>query len=160
MSSAEPATFNLFRTYRVIARALEARMAATADLTLSAGEVLAWLGAREGDHWSVVDLASATGLSRSGITRVVDRLEKQQLVLRRASSADQRRVELEITDAGGEIMQAVFATFELLGAEDIASILSSEEVDSLEARLERLTRRVDRDQEEDETLEATTGQPI
>ncbi|MFJ2028203.1 MarR family winged helix-turn-helix transcriptional regulator [Streptosporangium sp. NPDC087985] len=53
------------------------------------------------------DLAAQTSLSTSGVTRVVDRLEREGLVVRQACASDRRASYAAITDAGAERLSAV-----------------------------------------------------
>ncbi|MFC0550432.1 MarR family winged helix-turn-helix transcriptional regulator [Planotetraspora thailandica] len=53
------------------------------------------------------DLAAQTSLSTSGITRVVDRLEREGLVMREACSTDRRASYAVLTEAGAERLKAV-----------------------------------------------------
>ena len=46
------------------------------------------------------DLAAEVALHQSTLTRVVEKLEKQDLVRRRRQSDNQRSVEVQITEAG------------------------------------------------------------
>ncbi|WP_220448913.1 MarR family winged helix-turn-helix transcriptional regulator [Nonomuraea mesophila] len=53
------------------------------------------------------DLAAQTGLSTSGVTRVVDRLEREGLVCREACPTDRRASYAVLTDAGRERLEVV-----------------------------------------------------
>ncbi|MEV0382781.1 MarR family transcriptional regulator [Nonomuraea sp. NPDC050643] len=53
------------------------------------------------------DLAAQTGLSTSGVTRVVDRLEREGLVIREACASDRRASYAVLTDAGRERLESV-----------------------------------------------------
>ncbi|MCK2214449.1 MarR family winged helix-turn-helix transcriptional regulator [Actinomadura sp. ATCC 31491] len=53
------------------------------------------------------DLAAQTGLSTSGVTRVVDRLEREGLVARQACAHDRRASYAVLTDAGRERLESV-----------------------------------------------------
>ncbi|GAA2376628.1 MarR family transcriptional regulator [Nonomuraea africana] len=53
------------------------------------------------------DLAAQTGLSTSGVTRVVDRLEREGLVTRQACATDRRASYAALTDKGLEKVQEV-----------------------------------------------------
>jgi MarR family 2-MHQ and catechol resistance regulon transcriptional repressor len=53
------------------------------------------------------DLASQTSLSTSGVTRVVDRLEREGLVKRVACASDRRALYATLTDAGLARLEAV-----------------------------------------------------
>jgi DNA-binding MarR family transcriptional regulator len=52
---------------------------------------------------SMKSLAAEVALHQSTLTRVVEKLEKQDLVHRRRPAENQRRVEVQITDAGKQI---------------------------------------------------------
>ncbi|MFF4771930.1 MarR family winged helix-turn-helix transcriptional regulator [Microtetraspora fusca] len=53
------------------------------------------------------DLAAQTSLSTSGITRVVDRLERENLVVRRACHSDRRASYAVLTDEGRQRLLGV-----------------------------------------------------
>ncbi|GAA3569499.1 hypothetical protein GCM10022419_058010 [Nonomuraea rosea] len=53
------------------------------------------------------DLAAQTGLSTSGVTRVVDRLEREGLVRRESCASDRRASYAVLTDAGRERLEGV-----------------------------------------------------
>ncbi|MFI6297650.1 MarR family winged helix-turn-helix transcriptional regulator [Nonomuraea sp. NPDC050790] len=55
----------------------------------------------------MTDLAAQTGLSTSGVTRVVDRLERETLVARMACPTDRRASYAVLTDAGRERLSDV-----------------------------------------------------
>ena len=63
-------------------------------------EVLVRLARSKGGELRMTDLAAQTGLSTSGVTRVVDRLERDGLAKRRACPTDRRGAFTVITDAG------------------------------------------------------------
>jgi DNA-binding MarR family transcriptional regulator len=56
------------------------------------------------------DLTARSSLSASGITRVVDRLERHELVRRQAWTADRRTSYVVLTDAGAERLEALLPT--------------------------------------------------
>ena len=63
-------------------------------------EVLVRLARSKGGELRMTDLAAQTGLSTSGVTRVVDRLERDSLAKRRACPTDRRGAFTVITDTG------------------------------------------------------------
>lgn len=63
-------------------------------------EVLTRLARSPGRQLRMTDLAAQTSLSTSGVTRVVDRLERDGLVTRRACATDRRISYAVITAAG------------------------------------------------------------
>ena len=66
---------------------------------LSAAEARALAAAAGGDCRTLQDIAADLGVTRSGATRVVDRLEKRGLATRCCSSVDRRCTCVELTDA-------------------------------------------------------------
>jgi DNA-binding MarR family transcriptional regulator len=63
-------------------------------------EVLLRLARSNGGELRMTDLATQTGLSTSGVTRVVDRLERDGLAARRSCKTDRRGAFTVITEAG------------------------------------------------------------
>lgn len=55
----------------------------------------------------MTDLAAQTSLTASGVTRVVDRLERDSLVTRRACPSDRRSLYTVITESGRTRMAAI-----------------------------------------------------
>jgi MarR family transcriptional regulator, 2-MHQ and catechol-resistance regulon repressor len=70
------------------------------DLTQAEFEALLRLGRTPGGALRMSDLAAQTQLTTSGITRVVDRLERDRLVERQACPTDRRGLFANITKAG------------------------------------------------------------
>ena len=63
-------------------------------------EVLLRLARSPGNRLRMTDLAGQTSLSTSGVTRVVDRMDRDGLVRREACASDRRSSYAVITDAG------------------------------------------------------------
>jgi DNA-binding MarR family transcriptional regulator len=82
---------------------------------------------------SVSELAGHAGLSVSAMTRLLDALEKRNLVERRRSTEDRRRVEVVLTGAGGaeagrlrDMTTAVVSqVLQAIPAEDRAGVVTS-----------------------------------
>ncbi|MEH1164829.1 MarR family transcriptional regulator [Micromonospora sp. CPCC 205539] len=82
---------------------LQARFAAQLDeqgLTAVEFEVLTRLARSPGNQLRMTDLAAQTSLSTSGVTRVVDRMERDGLLTRRACPTDRRSSYAVVTTAG------------------------------------------------------------
>jgi DNA-binding MarR family transcriptional regulator len=84
---------------RLVGR-LDAEMRAAHGLSLSAYEVLMRLGRADGERLRMHDLAASVLLSPSGITRVVDRLERAGFVTRCGDERDGRGRLAVLTDSG------------------------------------------------------------
>lgn len=63
------------------------------------------------------EVADAIVMSRSGLTRLIDRLEQAGLVERRTCPSDRRGNFLAITDAGRETLVRMWAVYEAVIAE-------------------------------------------
>jgi DNA-binding MarR family transcriptional regulator len=85
--------------HATIIRALEAELEADQDLALSDFDVLAQLQVA-GGTLRMRDLADRVLLSRSGLTRRIDRLEGAGYVQRTACETDRRGSYARLTDAG------------------------------------------------------------
>ena len=79
---------------------LDAELERDHDLPLSSYEVLMYLGDADGERLRMSELADRLLLSRSGITRLVDRLEGQGMIARERCSDDGRGYFALLTDSG------------------------------------------------------------
>ena len=70
-------------------------------------EVLMRLSRSPGHRLRMTDLAGQTSLSTSGVTRVVDRMDRDGLVRREACASDRRSSYAVVTDAGLARLQEV-----------------------------------------------------
>ena len=85
---------------------LDAELQAEHDLPLTSYEVLLFLNDAPEGRLRMSELADRVLLSRSGLTRLVDRLEKRKLVGREACPDDARGFFAVITDAGRDTFAA------------------------------------------------------
>ena len=69
-------------------------------------DVLIRLARSPGQQLRMTDLAAQTALSTSGMTRIVDRLERPGLVRRAASADDRRSSAAVLTEAGADRLAA------------------------------------------------------
>ena len=95
----------LLRTHARLVRELDAELTAAHSLPLSSYEVLLRLAKAPEGQMRMSELADAVLLSRSGLTRLVDRLERERLVERRACSDDARGQWAVITPAGRRLFR-------------------------------------------------------
>jgi DNA-binding MarR family transcriptional regulator len=86
----------------------------------------------------MTDLAAQTQLTTSGITRVVDRLERDGLVERRACPTDRRGSFAQITSAGVARLDAVLPGHLELIERWLTSRLDQGELDTLLTLLRRV----------------------
>ena len=87
-----------------IVRALDAELEREHGLPLSSYDVLIQLSVAPGRRLRMFELADAIVLSRSGLTRLVDRLERAELVERERGDVDPRQTYACLTDRGLEVL--------------------------------------------------------
>ena len=90
----------MLETHKRLVRELDSELETEYDLGLSSLELLGRLAAADQRHLRLSALAAQAGLSLSRVSRIVDVLERRELVLRRPCDADARAVEAHLTDAG------------------------------------------------------------
>jgi DNA-binding MarR family transcriptional regulator len=90
------------RAHSSIVNELDAELQAAHGLLLSSFDVLVQLSLAPNGRMQMSELAEAVHLSRSGLTRMVDRLERQGLLERHKGERDPRQVFACITKAGLE----------------------------------------------------------
>ena len=121
----------MLRAQAALAKALDAQLEATHGLQLSSYEVLMYLADAEEERMRMCDLASSILLSRSGLTRLVDRLAREGLLERVACSDDARGAFAKLTPAGREKLRAARATH-LAGVRAMfLDLFTPEELDAL-----------------------------
>src|SRR4051812_48951624 len=94
----------LLRVHTALVKALDAELTAEHDLPLSSYEVLITLESAPSHKRRMAELADSVLLSRSGMTRLVDRLEKEGLLVRDTCSDDGRGCFAVLTDKGSELL--------------------------------------------------------
>jgi hypothetical protein len=80
----------MLRVHATLTKALDAELEAAHGLPLSSYEVLLHLADADGQRMRMSDLADMVILSRSGLTRLVDRLEREGLIARESCPSDAR----------------------------------------------------------------------
>jgi len=90
----------LLRAHAAATRRFNRELIAEHGLTINDFEVLMHLDSADGGRLRRVDLAERVLLTASGITRLLDGLERCELVRKASCAADARVTYAEITDAG------------------------------------------------------------
>jgi DNA-binding MarR family transcriptional regulator len=90
----------MLRVHAALTRALDAELTERHGLPLSSYEVLLFLADAPGGRMRMSELADSVLLSRSGLTRLVDRLERDGLLERERCEEDARGYFAAITDRG------------------------------------------------------------
>ncbi len=100
----------MLRAHAELTRALDAQLAREHKLPLSSYEVLLFLADSPDGRMRMSELAESVLLSRSGLTRLVDRLEREGLLKRERCESDARGLFAEITPEGRRLFDAARRT--------------------------------------------------
>ena len=130
----------MLRVHAQLSKALDAQLLAAHGLPLSSYEVLMYLADAEGGRMRMNELAASVLLSRSGLTRLVDRLEREGYLERCSCAHDARGAFAVLTPAGREKVEAARATH-LAGVRELfLSQFSSDELEVLGNAWDRVLR--------------------
>ena len=123
--------------WRIFA-AIESDLAAAKLPSLSWYDALYELYLAPGRHLRMSELARSALLSRSGLTRLVDKLEQEGLIRRKACSTDGRVQHAELTDKGVEVLRKIWPVYRAGIAKYFASEISDTEARQLAAIFSRM----------------------
>ena len=128
----------LLRAHACLAKRLDAELEQAHHLPMTSYEVLNHLEEANGGRMRMCELAEQAQLSRSGLTRLVDRLEREGLLERCSCEHDARGSYACLTDAGRARMQEARTTHLELVREHFLSRFSEHELDLLAEMWERI----------------------
>ncbi|MFC4905767.1 MarR family winged helix-turn-helix transcriptional regulator [Actinomadura gamaensis] len=128
----------LLRAQVKISSRLQADLLADHDLALGSYDVLTHLGEAPDGRLRMNDLADRVLLSRSGLTRLVDRLQRDGLVCRESCSSDARGLYAVLTPAGWERLAEATPTYQRGVREYVLSRLDENDLRVFGAILDRL----------------------
>jgi DNA-binding MarR family transcriptional regulator len=100
----------LLRVHSSLVKELDAELEAVHGLPLSSYEVLVFLDAAPDRQLRMAELAERVLLSRSGMTRLIDRLEREGVVERHTCSRDGRGCYAALTAKGQELVHSARLT--------------------------------------------------
>jgi DNA-binding MarR family transcriptional regulator len=98
-------------TYARVLKSLDQAVDQAERLPLSSYEVLLKLSEADGNQMRMKDIAASLLVSRSGLTRVVDDLERRGLVERRRCPTDARGFDAVLTAAGRRVFRRAEKVF-------------------------------------------------
>ena len=132
---------SFLRAHSAITRQLNAELLQVHDLTLNDYEVMLLLSRAEGRRMRRVDLAQSVVLTASGITRLLDGLERAGYVEKDSCATDGRVSYAKLTNAGHSKLKEAAGTH-LRGVEELfTSRFSDGELEQLASLLSRLPLR-------------------
>lgn len=122
---------------RTLAR-LERALQRSGAIPLDVYDVLVTLEYAEGHRLRLSDLADTVLISRSGLTRRLDRLEKLGYIRRATCPRDRRGTYAELTEAGREAREAAWPVFQEAIAAHFGDRLNQEEAALMTTACQRL----------------------
>lgn len=129
----------LSRAHTALAEALEGRLSDEHDLPLLSYEVLAHLEESDEGRLRMQELADALPLTKSGLTRLVDRMESAGLLSRQECAEDRRGTFACLTDDGRQALTTAGEDHRAVLDQRLASELTEDEVETLRTLLERVS---------------------
>jgi DNA-binding MarR family transcriptional regulator len=128
----------LLRAHACLAKRLDAELEQAHGLPMTSYEVLYHLEEATGGRMRMCELAEQAQLSRSGLTRLVDRLEREELLERCSCDHDARGSYACLTPAGRERLEAARGTHLAVVREHFFSRFSESELSLLADMWERI----------------------
>jgi DNA-binding MarR family transcriptional regulator len=128
----------LLRAHASLAKRLEGRLEREHGLQLSSYEVLQHLMDAPAGRMRMCDLAEQAQLSRSGLTRLVDRLERDELLGRCTCEHDARGAYACLTERGRDRLSAARGTHRAVVREHFLSHFSEPELEALGQMWDRI----------------------
>lgn len=128
----------LLRAHASLAKLLDAELESQHGLPMTSYEVLSHLESSEQGRMRMCDLAEQAQMSRSGLTRLVDRLEREGLLERCSCEHDARGAYACLTAVGRERLCAARDTHRGVVREHFLSRFSEQELGTLAELWERI----------------------
>lgn len=129
----------MLRAHALISRRIQADLLACHDLAIGSYDVLMHLGEAPGGRLRMNDLADRVLLSRSGLTRLVDRLERDGLVVRQSCASDARGLFAALTSAGRARLAEAAPTYQQGVRDYVLSRLDESDLHTFLHILDKLT---------------------
>ena len=128
----------LLRAQALTVRLLSVELQREHGLSVNDFEALYLLDRAEGRRMKRVDLARRLGLTPSGVTRLLEGLERSGLVERAACSSDLRVTYAQLTEAGAAKLKAASCSHVAAVCELMESHLTDSELEGLSETLAKL----------------------
>lgn len=150
-----PAWSDVGQAYTLLTRALERKIREEFGLPLAGYQVLVRLAVLpEGERMRMQELARMVLLSKSGLSQLFTRLEKQGLVERRGDPENLRVTYATITEEGREALERALPTFREEVEERFARHLNDEEIRTIRLAMRKVIKGFGEEPLSDEPNEA------
>jgi DNA-binding MarR family transcriptional regulator len=114
-----------------VRRALDERLSAEAGCSLLEHDLLAWLAAQPERRLQMLKLAGMLGVTRGGLTRIVDRLVERGWIDRNRPESNRREVYAVLTPDGQHAITHARAIYLSVLQQTLAAHLNKAELDQL-----------------------------
>lgn len=139
LTAEELAVWRMLQRAQVrITRHLESDLLVAHDLPLASYDVLMQLAEAPGRRLRMNDLADRVLLSRSGLTRLIDRLQRDGLVSREACADDARGLFAVLTDLGAARLAEATPTYLSVVKSQFIDLLAPDGIARVRTLLARL----------------------
>jgi DNA-binding MarR family transcriptional regulator len=138
----------LLRAQAVLTDAVEADLLASNGLPLAWHEALVRVSRAGPGGLRMQELARAVLLSKSGLTRLADRMEAAGLIERRRCPSDRRGTHVVLTDAGRRKLRVSGPVFRRAVERQLSGPLSDDEVATLRTLLRKVSDGAQREPED------------
>ena len=125
---------------------IEEDLAQAQRLPLSSYDVLLTLSEAPEHRLRMHEIAERVVLSRSGLTRLIDRLEKEELLYRERCGDDRRGAYAVLSDKGLDALRRAWPVYARGIQKNFADLLTDEEVKVITQALERVNEHARRTQ--------------
>ena len=139
---AKHAWIALITTNARLYQEIDRRLSESCGVNMDIYDVLLNLEIAPNMRLRMSELAEAVLFSRSGITRLIDRLERLGWVIRESCPADRRSLYAALTPAGLNARKGAWPIYQEAIQELFASKMSSEEAENIAMIFERMTPNV------------------
>ncbi|MCK5875297.1 MAG: MarR family transcriptional regulator [Alcanivoracaceae bacterium] len=128
----------LLRAHKVLLEKVQADLSAADLPPLEWYDLLLELDMAEGNRLRLYDLGQRMVLSRSNLTRLCDRLEKEGLISREQCAEDRRGLFAALTQKGAELRRAMWPIYKRSVEQHFSAHISEQEATELAAVLLRV----------------------
>ena len=126
------------RTHKTVLDGIEAEMVRSAGLPVAWHYILLFLNEARDQRLQLFELADALLLSRSGLSRRIDRMEQAGLVRRERPEADRRMAFAVLTPKGHALLLSASPGFRQAITDHFARHLTPEEANTLDLLLTKV----------------------
>ena len=132
------ALFLVLRAHRLLFDAIDRELRNGGALSLALWEVLVVLSLSAEGRMRMSDVRRGMLVSKSNVTKLVDRLEEAGAVIRESAASDRRGCYARLTPFGGEVVRRGGEIFNRVARQQLAKTLDHDEIAKIVAGLTKV----------------------